>query len=90
MNAETPNDLRPIRPHLRPKRRWRMRLATAALSLGGLLGLWQIVSHAPAASAQPETTIQSAEQQLQLGNGTQSWFSPSGAPRPPDVVSGVS
>ncbi len=70
--------------------RWRMRAAAVALSLGGLLGFWEIVSHAPAAPAQTEPTLQNAEQQLQLNNGTQSWFSPQGAPRPPDVVSGVS
>ena len=70
--------------------RWRMRVVAVALSLGGLLGLWEIVSHTSAAPAATEPSLQNAEQQLQLGNGTQSWFSPQGAPRPPDVVSGVS
>lgn len=78
------------RPNRAPKRRWPLRLVAGLLSLGGLLGLWQVVSHAPAAAAQPEPTLQSAEQQLQPGSGTQSWFSSQGAPRPPDTTSGVS
>ncbi|HEY7349460.1 MAG TPA: hypothetical protein VH599_14185 [Ktedonobacterales bacterium] len=78
------------RPYRAPKRRWRVRLGAGLLSLAGLLGLWQIVSRAPAAAAQQAPTLQNAEQQLQLGNGTQGWFSPAGAPRPPDTVSGVS
>lgn len=78
--------------HYRARRhvRWPMRVIAAALSLGGLLGFWEVVSHAPVAPASSEPTLQNAEQQLQPGNGTQSWFSPQGAPRPPDTVSGVS
>lgn len=77
------------RPHRAPKRRWPQRLVAGLLSLGGLLGLWQVLARAPTA-AQPEPTLQSAEQQLQPGSGTQGWFSSQGAPRPPDTSSGVS
>jgi hypothetical protein len=76
----------------RPHRRWHTRLAAVALSLGGLLGLWGVIAHLPAAPARSTPTLQDAEQQLQIGGSTssQNWFSPQGAPRPPDVVSGVS
>lgn len=76
----------------RPRRRWRARLTAAALSLSALLGLWELIAHLPAASARSTPTLQNAEQQLQIGGSTssQNWFSPQGAPRPPDVVSGVS
>jgi len=76
----------------RPRRRWRARLVAAALSLGGLLGLWGVIARLPATLARSTPTLQDAEQQLQIGgsSSSQNWFSPEGAPRPPDVVSGVS
>ncbi|HEU5200502.1 MAG TPA: hypothetical protein VFU32_12760 [Ktedonobacterales bacterium] len=76
------------------KRRWPMRILVAAISLVGMLGLWQFVANEPAAAAQNTPSMQDAEQQLQLnnitGDGSAGWFSNQNAPGAPNVISGQS
>ena len=77
------------------KHRWPMRIFVAAISLVGMLGLWQFVANEPAAAAQNTPSMQDAEQQLQLsnnntGNGSAGWFSNQNAPSAPNVTSGQS
>jgi hypothetical protein len=75
------------------KQRWPTRLVVAALSVGGMLGLWQFVAHEPAVSAHGTPSFQDAEQQLQLGNsndGSSGFFSSQNAPNPPSIISGMS
>lgn len=76
------------------KRRWPTRILVAALSVAGILGLWQFVANEPAAAAQNTPSMQDAEQQLQLsnnsGDGSAGWFSNQNAPSAPNVISGQS
>ena len=76
------------------KRRWPTRILVAALSVAGMLGLWQFVANEPAAAAQNTPSMQDAEQQLQLsnnpGDGSAGWFSNQNAPSAPNVISGQS
>lgn len=76
------------------KRRWPARILVAAISVAGMLGLWQFVANEPAAAAQNTPSMQDAEQQLQLnnttGDGSAGWFSNQNAPGAPNVISGQS
>ena len=76
------------------KHRWPTRILVAALSVGGLLGLWQFVANEPVAAAPNTPSMQDAEQQLQLsnntGDGSAGWFSNQNAPGAPNVSSGQS
>lgn len=76
------------------KHRWPTRLLVVAISVAGMLGLWQFVANEPAAAAQNTPSMQDAEQQLQLnnntGDGSAGWFSNQNAPGAPNVISGQS
>ena len=75
------------------KQRWPMRILVTLVSVSGLLGLWQFVAHEPAASAQGTPSFQEVEQQLHLGNSSESSsgiFSIQNAPSAPNVISGMS
>lgn len=76
------------------KQRWPTRIVVALVSVLGLLGLWQFVAHEPAVSAHSAPSFQDAEQQLQLGNPSDTSasgiFSTQNAPSAPNVISGMS
>jgi hypothetical protein len=67
------------------KRRWPTRIFVGAVSLGGLLGLWQLVANEPVGTPHDTPTLQDAQQQLQLGTNNTPVIN-----HPPDVISGVS
>jgi hypothetical protein len=58
-----------LRPTYQGKRhrRWPLRVLVGVLSVAGLLGLWQFIAHEPAATKHAAPTLQSTEDQLQLG-----------------------
>ena len=80
------------------KQRWPTRIVIALVSVGAMLGLWQIVANEPAASAHSTPSVQDAEQQLQLGapnngngNGNGNGiFQNNPNTSPPNIGSGVS
>ncbi len=76
------------------KQRWPTRILVALVSVLGMLGLWQFVAHEPPASAHSTPSFQDAEQQLHLGNSSDTsaggFFSTQDAPNAPNVISGMS
>jgi heme A synthase len=94
MPAESENTRPKAGRYQTKKRRWPTRILVAALSVAGMLGLWQFVANEPAAAAQNTPSMQDAEQQLQLsnnsGDGSSGWFSNQNAPSAPNVISGQS
>ena len=93
LSAKSSVSAAPRRYQGKKHQRWPMRILVSALSLGGMLGIWQFVAHEPAASARGTPSFQDAEQQLQLGNnnGTSQGTDPfQNAPSAPNTVSGVS
>ena len=93
MPAESENTRPKAGRYQTKKHRWPTRILVAALSVAGMLGLWQFVANEPAA-AQNTPSMQDAEQQLQLsnnsGDGSAGWFSNQNAPSAPNVISGQS